>query len=124
MRVFEQVWGTAIKRAVSLGIQPELVERKLTSHGSVARHYEVASATEPGVRYNVLIEVNQEGEISAFCLCKAGLGNIPCKHAAAALLAAGYLRPPVTAETRARGRAALALLNDDMDTYEELTRSA
>jgi hypothetical protein len=123
MKVEEQVWPKAMAKVEAQQVKPTLVERKLTAHDSVVRHYLVPSATSD-TAYAVLVEQEQAGEVSVFCLCKAGLNDRLCWHAAVALLASGHLKPEPTPEVRRRGRAAIALLNDDMDTYEELTRSA
>jgi hypothetical protein len=111
MRVHEQVWQRAIEKVVVQGVTTELVEREVTSHNSVIRHYAIPSSRRNEF-YAVLVEQEQAGTVSVFCLCKAGLNDRPCWHAAAALLAACYLRPAPTVESRARGRRALALLND------------
>jgi hypothetical protein len=112
MRVSDGVWTNAIARAQGLGHRPELVERTITRHGSVARHYTVESS-QGGESYPVLVEVAESGEVSVLCLCEAGRRDIPCWHSAAALLASGHLKPEPTEEVRRRGRAALALLSED-----------
>jgi hypothetical protein len=106
MRVIEDEWLPAIDLALRIKDEAALVERRATASGSVLRHYLVGA--QP-----VVIEIATDGTVSCLCLCVAGIHGQTCPHAAKALCRAGYLRPPVTPEARARGRAALRLLNDE-----------